>query len=265
MSLPFCSPQSKKKAFAEAVAALEPDMPLLMHGSGDVSAVNPDSARLVTELTVQYISNLVDAAVDAHDLLTDGAGGVLPPPAYPNKRKPTPPQKKKRKRAGVDYWDEPLPEPKIRSKESSQFPEANEIGLRKNVNQRVSVDEWVGLAGVDFWEEARSRSAHVSAPSAISTQCFIFPICHDAGLYGRVMEVQAARRSIAPVLTDNVWIEMIETEGGRLAHVPSTKKKAANEAETTDEPEDEDEEDNEEEVLPTWPGLESLLPTHQQG
>jgi hypothetical protein len=228
--------------------AIAPDMPLLMYGSGDVapSNVNPDTTALLAELTAQYISQLVDAAVDAHDLLTDGAGGVLPPPA------PT----RKRKQAHADYWDGPLPEPKIRSppagaKTKFAFPSSD-------------TDSNSLLIGVDFWESARSRKAHVATPSAIGTQCFIFPICHDAGLYGRVMEVQAARRSIAPVLIDSVILEMVETEGGHLQS--ATRKRpasAANDGENSDDEQEEDEDNNEDELLPTWPGLDSILPIHK--
>lgn len=259
-SLPLSGPEADGKAFREAVAALAPDMPLLMHGSSDVAPteVNPETAALVTELTVKYIAELVDAAVDAHDILTDGAGGVLPPPAVANKRKPPHPaspstENRKRKKADTDYWDEPLPEPKIRSESSAQ-----------SESKQVTADEWVGLAGVDFWEDARSRKAHVAAPSSISTQCFIFPICHDAGLYGRVMEVQAARRNIAPELMDSVTLDLVTAEGGRLGS--SSRKRQTNAANgEADEAETEDEENAEEELLPTWPGLESLLPIHRDG
>jgi len=262
-SSPLCSPEADRKAFSEAVAAIAPDMPLMMHGSGDVppSEVRPDTAALIAELTVQYIAELVDAAVDAHDILTDGAGGILPPPPLPNKRKPPCPlppsiNTRKRKKPDTDYWDEPLPEPKIRS----------EVSTQQSENKQATADEWVGVAGVDFWEESRSRKAHVTAPSAIGTQCFIFPICHDAGLYGRVMEVQAARRNIAPVLMDSVWLDMVNAEGGRLGS--STRKRPAtpaNEAENLEEAEEEDEENAEAELLPTWPGMESLLPVHRGG
>lgn len=104
----------------------------------------------------------------------------------------------------------------------------------------------------------------MATPSAIGTQCFIFPICHDAGLYGRVMEVQAARRSIAPVLIDSVVLDMVEAEGGRLQS--ATRKRpasAANDSENIDDEQEEDEDNNEEELLPTWPGLDSILPIHK--
>lgn len=248
------------QAFADAVAAIAPDMPLLLHGSGDVppNEVNPETAKLVAELTVQYISDLVNAAVDAHDVLTDGAGGFLPPPPFPNKRK-MPPRSStdalanKRQRKTQEYWDEPLREPKIRSE---TFEESNDT---KTINS----DEWVGLAGVDFFEDARSRRVHVSAPSTIGIQSFIFPVCHDAALYGRVMEIQAARRNIAPVLMDTVWLETMAAEGGRLRS-SNKNKRSATPANDTENVEEEDEENAEEEILPMWPGLESLLPIHRE-
>lgn len=262
-SPPSCGPEANGKAFREAVAALAPDMPLIMHGAGDVAPteVRPDTAALVTELTVKYIAELVDAAVDAHDILTDGAGGVLPLPAPANKRKPPRPSSpgasatstnRKRKKPDTDYWDEPLPEPKIRSNPPTLQSE------KKNAN----VDEWVGLSGVDFWEDERSRKAYVTAPSAIGTQSFIFPICHDAGLYGRVIEVQAARRDIAPVLMDSVVLDMVNAEGGRLGS--KTRKRQTNAGKEDEEAETEDEENAEAEILPTWPGLESILPVHRE-
>ena len=64
-------------SFRQLSKALQPDMKLLMHGSGDVgpSEVDDASKEMLSDLTVQYIYNLVEAAVDAHDILTDGAGG----------------------------------------------------------------------------------------------------------------------------------------------------------------------------------------------
>jgi hypothetical protein len=259
----FTPLHADEKDFEDAVEAIAPDMPLLMHGCGDVapSDVNPETARLVAQLTVKHISELVDAAVDAHHILTDGAGGLLPPPPLANKRKEvsssscstnTP---KRQKASATDYWDEPLPEPKIRSENSTE---------EKHV---VNADEWCGVAGVDFFQDSRSRSAFVSAPlTAIGVQSFVFPVCHDSGLYGRVMEVQAARRNIAPVLMDSTWLDMVNAEGGRL--LSSKNKRPETPANDTENPEDTEQEDGEhveEEVLPTWPGLDSLLPIHREG
>ena len=78
--------------------------------------------------------------------------------------------------------------------------------------EEEEVEEWVGVAGVDFFSNSRARKAFDSTPGNIHTQCFIFPICHDAALYGRVMEIQAARRNIAPILLDPVILNCIEEE-----------------------------------------------------
>lgn len=280
-SLPLSSPEVDGRAFSEAAAALAPDLPLLMFGSGDVEPANqdPDTVALVAQLTVQYVSQLVDAAVDAHDLLTDGAGGVLPPPPVPHKRvppRPPPPtatnkpistatfkpEPQKRKRSDEDYWDDPLPEPKIRTHKPSQSVQANLSALAAEgpsslSSPHVPVDEWVGVSGVDFWETSRSRVPHVATPSAIGTQCFIFPVCHDAGLYGRVMEVQAARRSIEPVLLDNVWMDLVRKEGGRLG------KSAVVGAPMNDDEDADQDENQDADHRAMWPGLESLLPIHR--
>ena len=50
--------------------------------SGDVSpdGVDPESVALLADLTTNYISGLVDAAVDVHDILTDGSGVAPPQP-----------------------------------------------------------------------------------------------------------------------------------------------------------------------------------------
>jgi hypothetical protein len=126
--------------------ALLPDLPLLMHGSGDVlpEHVNPKSVAVLAQLTERYIASLVSAAVDAHDIFTDGevvGGGAclgIPPFASSagataaadsdseddnnnfsakeesdeaRKRKRTEKDKisKKFKQRKIDYWDQPLP------------------------------------------------------------------------------------------------------------------------------------------------------------
>lgn len=327
--LPLSSSQVDGRAFSEAMEALAPDLPLLMFGSGDVQPdeVNADTVALVAELTVQYMNRLVDAAVGAHDILTDGAGGLLPPAALPLNRVPQRPssfsedgvfttipvsipnpmvattskgtsasrrgttatmamttvelkKKRIRKKANKEYWDDPLPEPKIR-KQQQETQSDGTIGGNSNVKTNattaaapraapmVHVDEWVGVSGVDFYETTRARNAYVVAPTAITTKCFIFPICHDAGLYGRVMEIQSARRNITPYLADPVWAELVRTEGSRRRiHVRSSNKSSANDGDGGDnggEREEDDDEDNEVEdiIHATWPGLESLLPIHR--
>ena len=181
LSMPVPISSKYDEAFETCVAALGPDMPLLMHGAGDVipEHVDPASAALVARLTTDYITKLCSAAVvDAHDILTDGAGGMLPPPALEKKLHPMSYfdelKHKKRKIPGEEYWDDPLPNPNIK-------------GISKPSKQQA----WVGLNGVDFYQASRSRKRHIQ--QAIDAQSFVFPICHDAELYQRVVQLQAAR------------------------------------------------------------------------
>jgi len=175
-----------EEGWRNIIKELTPDMPLLMHGSGDVAPehVDKESAAILAELTAGYIQNLVEAAVNAHDLLTDGAGGILPPP---------PPS---RKRAAQDNWQEPIRfRPKIKGTDNVFHEETQ---------------EWKGAIGMP--KESRVKITYASEPSTIHTKCFIFPICHDAALYGRVKEVQAARRQIASAIVEPVWAEMLRGE-----------------------------------------------------
>eukprot|EP00978_Attheya_sp_CCMP212_P033937 scaffold139743_cov55-Attheya_sp.AAC.1 len=288
------APDWTKEAMVEAARGLESDLPLCMYGSGDVApanagttddGVNAASVQLLAELTATYIANLVDAAVSAHDIQTDGRGGILPPPPPPHHRRPHPPapyddsrpfdsnknntsvvRTKKRPRPQDDCWDEPLPEPKLKSeiKEEAAVAAAAVAGTE---GSSVGVDEWVGVAGVDLYERSRSRKAYASLPSTIGTQCFIFPICHDAALYGRVMEVQAARRHIAPVLLDPVWMDVIRGSSSMLEGTKDDLGRQGLDASAAAAiagimgpeggmggiPGD----------LPVWPGLEHILPTHR--
>lgn len=275
--------EKSTEAFSTVVKAISRDMPLVMHGSGDVqpSQIDPDSVQLLSELTASYIANLVEAAVDAHEILNGGPTS-LPPPPLPKTRKTTipspyvtPPDPKeksttpaskvpekpfrKRRRTTDEFWDEPLPEPKIKNKPNkvteSQGPKF----------EGVSVDEWVGVSGVDFFERHRARNAHVSMPAAIGTQSFIFPVCHDIGLYGKVRGVQAARRDIAPLLVDPVIQEVIQNESNlQGSGAPRKRDKKRGKEDEDLEPEDSDS-DPVEAKGAAWPGLESLLPVHMTG
>lgn len=275
-----------QEAFAQVVAALEKDMPLVMHGSGDVppSAVHPESVRLLSELTANYIAELVHAAVDSHELVNGGSQPLPPPPLAAKSRKTATPrpyeegendpsshvvangnkillnqhQRKKRRRITDEFWDEPLPEPKIKNRPTktreTQGPKF----------EGVPVDEWVGVSGVDFFESSRARNAHVSLPAAIGTQSFIFPVCHDVGLYGKVLDVQAARRNIAPLLADPVIQDVLRNEGTLQGPGALRKRDKKRSTTATGEEEDPEETDSEDEQgnRATWPGLESLLPLH---
>ena len=92
-------------------------------------------------------------------------------------------------------------------------------------------------------------------------KCFIFPICHDVGLYGKVLEVQSSRRSIEPLLVDPAIMEVVRAEGSShgVGTLRKRDKPATTEAEATSQQEETDSEGEDE---ATWPGLEYLLPYH---
>lgn len=330
--------KASQDAYTEIVDSLAKDMPLIMHGSGDVPTweVNPRSARILAQLTANYISNLVEAAVDSQEILNDGERPSLPPPPLMSKEKrrkaPLPSEyewppsilakaakvptvaskkkkkttkaeaaaatdtkdaaakkvaataakpaaavnkpnfgeKKKRKRRDVDYWDEPLPEPKIKNTSSSQSSstEADCITFKG-----VPIGDWVGVAGVDFFEDSRIRDAHISAPAAVGAQNFIFPVCHDKHLYGKILEMQASRRSMGPILNDSVVLDVIRAEASLQAPFGSLRKRREREekqkktgGDATQESEDDEPEatDMEDELTrkAVWPGLDELLPMH---
>lgn len=253
---------------------------MVMHGAGDVvvpnkSNVNMDSAKLISELTATYISSLVHAAIDSHQILNNGPLPLPPPPpqlASDHRKAPKPvpysppgpklapgsaaavfkslePKRKRQRRATDEFWDDPLPEPKIRNRKSPS----------KDASESHLIENWCGVAGVDFWETSRSRKAHVAG--AIGAQCFIFPICHDVGLYGKVLEVQSSRRSIEPLLVDPAIMEVVRAEGSShgVGTLRKRDKPATTEAEATSQQEETDSEGEDE---ATWPGLEYLLPYH---
>ena len=234
-----------------------------MHGSGDVepSHVDPATAHLVADLTATYVGQLVDAAVDAHDILTDGAGGIRPPPNFPrddvvsakrNSRVSMAAVKQsggsvggggtKRMRRNAssssgggsgsgadvvpgsidDCWDDvEVPLPKVRKipstaagTKSALLPSRTTSTDQQpsNNNGDEESTDWAGLAGVDLFGPRR-RVPYAGPPYTIETKSFIFPICHDATLYGRIMEIQKARRTIAPLLVDPILRDMVRGEG----------------------------------------------------
>jgi len=300
-----------KKAFTDVVQALQRDMGVVMHGSGDVppSEVNPQSVRLLSELTANYISNLVHAAVDSQQLLLNEihsstvTGGMtlypLPPPPLSRSHKtplPRPttetagpsstsntttgsgnntndpkidvtkipePKRNKRRRVTDEFWDEPLPTPKIKNK-PIKATESKGPSF-----QGVPIDEWVGVSGVDFYENHRARHAHIGLPMAIGTQSFIFPVCHDVGLYGRILEVQAARRNLGPLLADPIIQDVVRQEAQaaqqekrNAAEASSSLRKKENNKGRTSGDDSVGTNSEEEEIGAIWPGLDLLLPFH---
>ncbi len=282
------TPKEKlNQAFQSTVAKLVQDMPLLMHGAGDVvpNEVNPDTAALLAALTTHYMEQLVEAAIDAHQMSRDNntvrKDPHLPARSFPKSLQPPsppPPEavfppyphnigdkhttNKRKRRSIIQYWDEPLPEPKIGDETVNHESPPEDL------------DTWVGLAGVDFFHD-RTRIAYVQAPAALTTQSFIFPLCHDTYIYGRIVEQQAFKQSLEPVLVDRVVMEMVQTEGQQQhARAQKKNKMGANNNKkkqqekdnsgNASDPEDEDGDlsvdDEEEKDIPTWPGLDSLIP-----
>lgn len=345
-SEPFNHDNASQKAYSEIVKSLSKDIPLIMHGSGDVPMweVNRQSSRILAQLTANYISNLVEAAVDSLEILNDGKRPFLPPPpltskekrrkaplpsayewppsalARPSKtatskkkkkptkvdatvpvstvsaisgtkdatlkktttgakpgaavNKPNFGEKKKRKRRDIDYWDEPLPEPRQKNKPVTETTSSEAGSI---IFKGVPITDWVGVAGVDFFEDSRNRNAHVTLPAALGAQNFIFPVCHDKHLYGKILEIQAMRRSMEPILTDSVVMDVIRTETnfqGPLGALRKRRereqkqKKNGGDASVNQESEDEELEASDSEDgysssrRPVWPGLDELLPMH---
>jgi len=234
------------------IQGIIPDLPLLMYGSGDVhpTLTNPATVELVATLTAQYVEKLVRASVDAHDLLTDGAGGFLPKEPF---------RKRKRKE---DDWGIPLddlPMPKIRNEMGNSNANANananansnlklEIStdidnstdidpLASNADVNVNVNAVVVdssdqlqrqkdesdshseqgeyVKGVDIYPN-RIRTPHSNIPSSIGYQSFVFPICHDAEIYSKVKENKKFKSELDEVLVDSTVMDFIrEEEEGR--------------------------------------------------
>lgn len=197
---------------------------------------------------------------------------------------------KRKKLHNVDYWDESLPEPKIRNKNSVDNTgqhHSSRSRLSVAATDDVHVDEWVGAAGVDLFEH-RCRAAYVRGTAAITTQSFIFPICHDVYTYGRIRELQTAKRTAfnsGNILQDTSLLDVIRTEGRNFlkrnkkkkqSKGKASKSKSNNEKITnggTSDPDDDDENnddsdsdmsnDREGPEEPVWPGLGGLLPTYR--
>jgi hypothetical protein len=141
--------------------ALIPDLPLLMYGSGDVSPDNVDPISVATLATFieQYVDKLICAALDAHDIYTDGqvvgGGACLGPPPFPSSSSAMigggdnyldedvynieetvhddldeitiTLTNKRKERNTIDYWDMPL-------------PPNNKKGMNDNGNFRTNND-----------------------------------------------------------------------------------------------------------------------------
>ena len=224
--------------------ALLPDLPLLMQ-SGDVrpEEVNPLSVATLAKLTEKYVASLVSAAMDAHDIFTDGevvgGGACLGPPPFgykaddnddiddiKRKANDTKSSTNNKKRK-IDYWDMPLPTPGTNKDDSTSNYNSSDLSSdnsgdddnEPSISIRNSID---GYGNVDVHTNERTRSYYVSAPTVMDARSFIFPVCHDPVLYQRIKEVQKSRRAIQREVVDNVIMDLIKDEGvneGRRGNV----------------------------------------------
>jgi len=220
-----------------------------MRGSGDVlpEEVNPLSVATLAKLTEKYVASLVSAAMDAHDVFTDGevvgGGACLGPPPFgykggdndnidDTKRKASDAKSSnKKKKRKIDYWDMPLPIPGTNKDDystsnynssdlsSDNSDDDDDDNNEASISIRNSID---GYGNVDVHTNERTRSYYVSAPTVMDARSFIFPVCHDPVLYQRIKEVQKSRRAIQREVVDNVIMDMINEEGaseGRRGNV----------------------------------------------
>jgi hypothetical protein len=187
---------SENDAKQEFIQGILPDIPLIMYGSGDVrpEEVDPSTAELVAILTAEYISKLVRKSVDAHDILTNGMGGVLPPKPYKKKM--------------VQDWTQPLPIPKIKNRNG-----------RKGEGESSADDGNIQMIqGVDIYPD-RIRNTYATTPYMIGAQSFLFPCCHDAELYNRVQDLKSMQNNIQSTIIDSTIMDFIREEEDGYDHL----------------------------------------------
>jgi len=197
------------------------DLPLLMHGSGDVipSQVDSGTSSLLAELVSRYVYDLVQAAVDAHDVLTDGAGGLLPPPP-PNfcdaTNDDSSTRKRRRKideRKREDNWEGPLPIPKItKTNAGSKLQLASNAVISPSYDSSLS---WQGVKGINLFPN-RVRKYYVATPTTIGPQCFIYPISHDAQLYNRVKTLLAEQKDFSDVMLNQTVVKCAQEDSDSI-------------------------------------------------
>lgn len=185
------------------IDAIKNDLPLIMSGSGDAphpSQVNPATAELLAILTAQYVEKLVAAAVDAHDILTDGVvvdgGRIIPKSPFPKKSYADVVSSLK-----DDNWEKELPVPKIRkkSRRKSNVTDGDDDDIDRMDNEEE--EDEVYVRGVELYPN-RIRNEYEGTSSFIGLQSFIFPICHDAEMYTKVKDHKAFKRQLEEILID---------------------------------------------------------------
>ena len=222
------TPQATGEASSNSLAmAILPSLPLLMHSAGDAlpEEVSPESTAVLSTFIQKYIASLVGAAIDAHDVFTDGevvgGGATLGIPSFRPKRQPgNDLEGSTNKKHKIDYWDEPLTHSD--GDISSEDDDAPLLKSRRRRSSLISTTSSVNeppvcTAAVLDIHTSRTRKHYITAPTAMDVRSFIFPICHDAVLYQRVRELQSLRRQLGRDITDDVLISMIREEGEELS------------------------------------------------
>lgn len=196
---------SENDVTQEFIQGILPDIPLIMYGSGDVrpEEVDPSTAELVAILTAEYISKLVGKAVDAHDILTNGMGGVLPPKPY--------------KKRMVQDWAQPLPIPKIKNRNEKIGEIVKQQKIEEGENSTDDRNIQI-IQGVDIYSD-RIRNTYTTTPYMIGAQSFLFPCCHDAELYNRVQDLKSIRNNIQSSMTDSAIMDFIREEEDGYDHL----------------------------------------------
>jgi hypothetical protein len=171
--------------------------------SGAIQFLQP-LAELVAILTAEYVSKLVRSAVDAHDILTNGMGGILPPRPFKRRKK-------------VQDWDEPLPIPKI--KKPNEHHQGEDMANQKKEKEDAPEGHNLQIIqGFDIYSD-RIRNTYATTPYMIGAQSFLFPCCHDAKLYNRVQDLKSMQSNIQSTVIDSTIIDFIREEEDGYDHL----------------------------------------------
>jgi hypothetical protein len=247
-----------KKAYVEAkekaVREIAKGIPLIMYGSG---ATSFEATNLIATLTVEYIADLVSAALECSEYEFPDQQRLPPPPV---KRKQT--TTKKRTSGAPSYFDDPLPKPKICKTSAATTPTTPggttlpAAAAAASAPPQHDPDEpyvaatkawdteepawivpsdplqhnWRGVLGLDIFQHHRRPRA----VTGLSSQHVLFSLCQDPYAYGRIREAQADKETIlAPLLIDPVVRETLSQQAKLLQLEERLIKKIAAKATTS--------------------------------
>jgi hypothetical protein len=282
---PLSSSDLLQKASRELSKSLMEDLPMLMYGSGDVypfkaSHMHPthsgtvnsneletdiNTTSILAELTSSFICDLVNAAIDSHDILTDGrsggGGGIIPTfnsattgstmtmkeEEEGNKKKKS--NKRQLKSSSTNQfgsssgrgrnWEEELPMPII---------------LSEPKRPRREGEDWQGTVGLDL-EANQLRSKYMTSTATINEKSFLLPVCHDTEMYNRSKEISSFHNSAMGVLFDSgvqEWLDDIQEDIDGNTKVGDGNDDGAEERKRR----------RKEKMMKAWPGIdENLFPT----